>query len=314
MQAMASGSGCRTTISSIRARCRPSAPTLVTLKSRLDALDGQIAGLRGQLTSAAGEQGTVAASIAEFEIARDQADLCGKALHPRAGSPRARPPARRAPERLHLRLRPGADAGGGAVPGTGKPQRHHLREPARGLGDLGDDGGDGDGPQVLTAGPGKGHKLRCSLLFDPARPLSRRGSELLAAQGQVLYALMLRDVRTRFFGSALGFLVTIAWPLVHIVALLMINAWAARVPPYGESAALFIATGVVPFMAFSYVSRFTLMGMLLNKPLLTLPIINVTDILFARVILEILSSVIVVIILGISFWRFWNQLYPGSCN
>ncbi len=27
-------------------------------------------------------------------IARDQADLCGKALHPRAGSPRARPPAR----------------------------------------------------------------------------------------------------------------------------------------------------------------------------------------------------------------------------
>ncbi len=53
----------------------PEAPTLVTLKSRLDALDGQIAGLRGQLTSAAGEQGTVAASIAEFETLESSGSL-----------------------------------------------------------------------------------------------------------------------------------------------------------------------------------------------------------------------------------------------
>ena len=45
----------------------PGAPTLATLKSRLDALDGQIDKLRGQLTSAADDKGTVAASIAEFE-------------------------------------------------------------------------------------------------------------------------------------------------------------------------------------------------------------------------------------------------------
>ncbi len=45
----------------------PEAPTLVTLKSRLDALDGQIARLKDQLTSAADDKGTVAASIAEFE-------------------------------------------------------------------------------------------------------------------------------------------------------------------------------------------------------------------------------------------------------
>ncbi len=43
------------------------APTLVTLKARLDALDGQIVRLRGELTSAADDKGTVAASIAEFE-------------------------------------------------------------------------------------------------------------------------------------------------------------------------------------------------------------------------------------------------------
>ena len=45
----------------------PDAPTLVTLRSRLDALDGQIGKLKSQLTSAADDKGTVAASIADFE-------------------------------------------------------------------------------------------------------------------------------------------------------------------------------------------------------------------------------------------------------
>jgi capsular polysaccharide transport system permease protein len=139
---------------------------------------------------------------------------------------------------------------------------------------------------------------------------SPRRTVLLAAQGQVLYAVMLRDIRTRFFGSALGFLVSVAWPLSHIVVLILINTAMARATPYGDSQALFIATGVVPFMAFSYVSRFTMQGMITNKPLLMLPVLNVTDILFARVILEILSSVIVIIVLAISLWCFGIDFTP----
>jgi capsular polysaccharide transport system permease protein len=45
----------------------PDAPTVVTLKARLDVLDGQIDGLRAQLTSSADDRGTVSASIAQFE-------------------------------------------------------------------------------------------------------------------------------------------------------------------------------------------------------------------------------------------------------
>ncbi len=44
--------------------------------------------------------------------------------------------------------------------------------------------------------------------------------EALNRQGRVIYALMLRDVRTRFFGNGLGFLgLSVIWPLVHIVIL-----------------------------------------------------------------------------------------------
>ena len=40
-----------------------------------------------------------------------------------------------------------------------------------------------------------------------------RGVALMRAQARILAALMLRDIRTRFFGSAWGFLIVIAWPL-----------------------------------------------------------------------------------------------------
>ena len=147
-----------------------------------------------------------------------------------------------------------------------------------------------------------------------ARPPDRRLrpglGQMLAAQGDILYALMLRDVRTRFFGTALGFLVTVAWPLSHLVAIILINAGLGRAAPYGESSALWFATGTVPFIAFSYVSRFCVWGMITNKPMLAYPIVRVTDILFARVVLEILNAVIVVLILAASFWCFGIDFVP----
>jgi len=133
-------------------------------------------------------------------------------------------------------------------------------------------------------------------------------SETLRAQGRILFALMLRDVRTRFFGSAFGALIAIAWPLSHVFILLGIYTLLGRAAPYGENAALFFATGVTPFMAFNYMSRFTSMGIALNRPLLGFPVVKITDILFARAILEVMNAAIVVLatmlifaILGIGF-------------
>jgi capsular polysaccharide transport system permease protein len=132
--------------------------------------------------------------------------------------------------------------------------------------------------------------------------------QMLQAQGRILVAIMLRDVRTRFFGSALGFLIAIGWPLSHIFILLVINTAVGKAAPYGDSAALWFATGVVPFMAFNYMSRFTMLGVVMNRPLLAFPVVKVADILFARAILELLNAGVVVIatmlifaLLGIDF-------------
>jgi capsular polysaccharide transport system permease protein len=137
-------------------------------------------------------------------------------------------------------------------------------------------------------------------------------SELVAVQWRVLVALMLRDIKTRFGGSEWGFLIAIAWPLSHIVLLLLINAGAGRVAPYGDSAALWFATGIVPFMAFSYMSRFIMYGIVLNRPLLLFPRVKITDILFARALVEVLNAGCVVLILAVIFWAYGINFMPRN--
>lgn len=119
--------------------------------------------------------------------------------------------------------------------------------------------------------------------------------ETLRAYSRILVALMLRDVQTRFFGSALGFLIAIAWPLSHIFILILIYSLSGRAAPYGDSATLFFATGLLPFMAYNYMARFTMLGVALNRPLLGYPVVKVADILIARAIVEVLNAGCVII-------------------
>lgn len=126
--------------------------------------------------------------------------------------------------------------------------------------------------------------------------------ELAKMQGRIIVALMLRDLKTRFFGSEFGFLVAIAWPLSHILILIVIYTAMGRVAPYGDNSALWFATGVVPYMAFSYTARFTMLGIVLNRPLLTFPIVKVTDILIARALMEVMSTGLVIMTVIAIFW------------
>lgn len=131
----------------------------------------------------------------------------------------------------------------------------------------------------------------------------------LKTQLGIVYALMLRNLRTRFFGHGFGYLISLLWPLAHILILIIIYTYMGRVVPYGESAILFFATGTIPFMIFSYLSRFMMLSVILSKPLLAFPKVKVIDVLLSSAILEVLSSftviiilVIIGIILDINFW------------
>jgi capsular polysaccharide transport system permease protein len=112
----------------------------------------------------------------------------------------------------------------------------------------------------------------------------------------VMSALLLRDIKSRYFGSAWGYLISLGWPLAHIAILMAINSILGRMHPYGDSTLLWYASGITPYMVFSYTARFIALGFLMNSPLLSFPEVKTLDILFARVAVEILSSGLVFIV------------------
>ncbi len=110
-------------------------------------------------------------------------------------------------------------------------------------------------------------------------------------------AVMLRDMRTRFFDHGLGFLIVSLWPLAHMVVLLGIYTIAGRRAPYGESLNVFFATGLIPTLSFMYISRFMSLSLVLNRPMLAFPAVQVLDIMAARALLEIIASFIMLSLL-----------------
>ncbi|MDK4742758.1 capsular biosynthesis protein [Rhizobium sp. CNPSo 3464] len=105
-------------------------------------------------------------------------------------------------------------------------------------------------------------------------------------------AVMLRDMRTRFFNHGLGFLVVSIWPLAHMGVLLAMYHYAGRTAPVGNSINIFFATGLIPTLAFMYVSRFMSLSLVLNRNLLSFPVVKVVDVMMARAFLEIIAAVI----------------------
>ena len=130
----------------------------------------------------------------------------------------------------------------------------------------------------------------------PRRRLQNRETPLrkaLRTQVQVLWALMLHDIKSRFFGNGLGYVVTIIWPATHIAIILAIYVLGKRPIPYGSSPLLYASTGILPYITWNYMSRFTMMGMIQNRSFLAYPVIKPLDMMAARLALEHVSIFII---------------------
>lgn len=125
-------------------------------------------------------------------------------------------------------------------------------------------------------------------------------------QLQVLWALMLHDIKSRYFGNGLGYVVTILWPATHIAVIVGLYVLGRRPVPYGSSALLYACTGILPYIAWNYMSRFTMMGMLQNKAFLAYPVIRPLDMMVSRLALESVS--IFIITVGLIFTNALAQV------
>ncbi|AVA25745.1 capsular biosynthesis protein [Rhizobium sp. NXC24] len=137
-------------------------------------------------------------------------------------------------------------------------------------------------------------------------------AELLGQRQNVMSAVILRDMRSRFFNHGLGFIVQSLWPLAHMVVIIFINAYAGRAAPYGESPLIFFGVGVIPTLTFLYISRFMSLSVLMNRNMLSFPVVRVVDILFGRALLEIMAGCITLVFLWVVFTALGLNPYPAD--
>lgn len=136
----------------------------------------------------------------------------------------------------------------------------------------------------------------------------------LVTQRNVLWALMLHDIKSRFFGNGLGYIVTILWPATHIAIVVIAYVISKRPVPYGSSALLYASTCVLPFIAWNYMSRFTMMGMVMNRSYLAYPVIKPLDMMFARLALEHISIFIITVGLIATNMLFQVDVVPVNLS
>lgn len=119
--------------------------------------------------------------------------------------------------------------------------------------------------------------------FEPKTHAERSDWDVYA---NVIHALMLRDMRTRFGASYWGYVVVVLWPVAHIFLIVGIMAFRGLPSPLGGSAILFIATGAVPALVFQYTSREAMKAVIASRPLTYYPQVKLFDLIVARFIVE----------------------------
>lgn len=144
-------------------------------------------------------------------------------------------------------------------------------------------------------------------------PYARKSArQALREQGNIITAVILRDLRSRFFNHGLGFLIVPLFPFVHLAALLIINNLMGRAVIYGDDLNVFLGTALIPTLTFMYVTRFMSMSLIENTQMLSYPIINILDIVFARAILEILAAIYMIIAVFVVFSLMGSDPYPAD--
>jgi capsular polysaccharide transport system permease protein len=128
----------------------------------------------------------------------------------------------------------------------------------------------------------------------------------------VIFALLVRDMRTRFGRSHLGYLIAVAWPLVHLAVIVAMVSLANRVMPIGTDPAVFVATGVMPYILCLYPARMMCFAIDANRSLFLFPVVKPLDMMIARACIEFLTAFVVVIIFCTCLLALGIEIIPPN--
>src|SRR5689334_10104794 len=116
-------------------------------------------------------------------------------------------------------------------------------------------------------------------------------------QLHVVYAVLLRETKTRFGSHKLGYLWAVVHPILWIGMFALLYRSVGRSMPPGTSQIAFLTTGIVPFSLFRETTGRCMSAIEANKGLLFYPQVRPLDLVIARVVLEFVTQLVVMALL-----------------
>lgn len=127
--------------------------------------------------------------------------------------------------------------------------------------------------------------------MNPLYRTHRTAGTLVSAR--VLFALLMREMTTRFGRSPMGYLWALIEPAGFIALLSLAFSQIAYSPPVGRSFPLFYATGYIAFSFYNDIAALTGRAVQVNRPLLNYPTVTALDTVLARFVLQVLTGLAV---------------------
>ncbi|MDE4310553.1 ABC transporter permease [Phaeobacter gallaeciensis] len=148
------------------------------------------------------------------------------------------------------------------------------------------------------AAPSGSQHNRGTPAVPPAQPPTKTGGRSRRfASLRTVVALILREMSTRYGRTPGGYIWAVLEPLAAILFLSLGFSLIIRTPSLGTSFLLFYATGYLPFDLYMQISNACARALRFSKPLLKYPAVTWLDAIMARLVLNSLTSIFVMILL-----------------
>jgi len=129
-------------------------------------------------------------------------------------------------------------------------------------------------------------------------------------QFRVVAALMLRESRTRFGKSQVGYLWSLAEPIAVVLTFSALFRALNHPAPIGSSLPVFFATGMLAYHNYRRTASFCSNAFTANEALLTFPIVQQVDTLISRGLLEFFTSILSLLLIFGALHLVWEVALP----
>jgi capsular polysaccharide transport system permease protein len=132
-------------------------------------------------------------------------------------------------------------------------------------------------------------------------PAGRHRRSAWEIQRGVLFALLLREMKTRVGGQWVGAVWTLIEPLMHVAMMMVIfTSIRGANPMFGPDFPVFLATGLIPFFLFQNLGARLMDGIDANRGLYAYRQVKPLDTLMSRALVEgIMNALVYLVTLGV---------------